>query len=281
MKKVKNIQSEKNATAEQKRAAELIATQRKSIAMLKHVEDRVNDLPFEIIMTNLEEKGFYVIDNFLEDDSYITSMQNEAIDIHTEKAKLQLIPSPDLGVASGEFGGQLKGGSDYADSPRCTEFVVSLTRHLCPNLGKILEDSKGISLDETVSMSSVKTFDRKAQRSALTLMTGSSDDKMIEECIDSSGSSRSFGLITDGNDSDLRKVTCYYFLTPNHWTDKCGGSIVLKNGINSEENCITANRNRLVIFFSDSTQFKELPWFGVNGMDYGSCIITNLIRKAA
>ena len=266
--------------AEQKKASELIETQRKSIAMLKHVENKVNDLPHEEIITSLHQRGYYIKDNFLDDEDILSIMLNEATKIHTEKAKLQLAPSPDLGVASGEYSGQLKGGSDYADTPRCTEFVVSLTRHLCPNLNKVSIKSNSITLDETASMSKIHIFDRKAQRSALALLTGGDDDN-IERSIDRSGSSRPYIFVTDGNEEDFRSITCYFYLTPKKWNDGCGGGIALKDISSSEENHIFSKNDRLILFDSHSTRFKELPWVGASNMEYGSYIVTHLVRKAS
>lgn len=102
--KVENKEpAQEEPSPERKKAAELISAQKTSVAMLKLVMEQVQSLPFDTDVANdINERGFYVKDDFIKDEASISEMQREAISIHVEKGKLQLIARTDLGVASGE-----------------------------------------------------------------------------------------------------------------------------------------------------------------------------------
>lgn len=282
-----SLESEKpEQSIEHKQAEQLIQAQRESIAMLELVQTQVEKLQYSEVVEHLmdENKGFYVIDDFLNDGSKtamnnIDVMRNEATSIHKDKSKLQLTPSADLGVACGEFSGALKGGAEYADSPRCTEFIVSLTKYMPPKINEYFSlpnEEFDFSLDASASMSSLKTFDRKSQRSALRLMFGLDSEEAVDESLDKSGKSRPFLLANEGNDEDARKITCVYFLVSSSWDSECGGGVAFENG----ETIVTAQKDRLVIFQSDKVMHKELPMFGSPENDYASLITTHLVKSA-
>jgi len=256
-----------------KQAANLIETQRKSVNMLSHVKERVESLPYDDIinaLTNNENRGFFIHDHFLGED-IAAEMSAEGISMY-DNGKLELVGQ----IGSGEFGSILKGGDSYVDSPRCVEYVVSLTRHMPPLLKDAIYSSGGGELDNTASMGTLKTFSRKSFLASLELLTGSSDDEHVELSVGE------LECVTEGKEDDGRKLTVLYYLTPSGWDIECGGGLRFQNSAeNTEEDelVVDAKRDRLVIFWSDRSLHRREMWKGKDGLDYAGCLETHLIKK--
>ncbi len=311
---MKEQEREENKVKSQ--AAALIETQRKSVEVLTFVKERVQGLDREVIVESLQSSSsgrFKVIDNFLEGNKHNydvrTEMLQESISMFDDN-KMELDLS--AGLCSGEYATPIKGGQDqYADCPRVTEFVVSLTRHLTGLLNNSIErgedESKsdgtveegvpeGVSLldytlDETASMAGLRTFNRKARLSSIALLTGKDVNEIENDAESQKGvnQERQFGYVTDNkskeDEVDYRKITALYFLTPEGWEKKCGGGVSIRNS-NTNENTgdvfVEAQNDRLVIMSSDSCLHKMEEWIGgSDGRDNGIVVVIHFVEKRA
>ena len=153
----------------QARAAELIASQRKSVDTLTHIKERVEALPYDVIGKELQSKGYYVMDQFLDQVELVSEMGAEALAM-MEGDKLERDVS---NLESGEFDTRITGGEEqYTDLPRTVEYIVSSTRHMPPLLEEMGGgDVLGCALDATASTGTLRVFDRKARESSLALLS--------------------------------------------------------------------------------------------------------------
>jgi len=249
------------------KAATLIEKQRKSVDVLTHIRNCVDKLPHEDITTALSSSSYYVVDDFLGSD-LCTAMEKEGQSMLTSD-KLQL----DLksGICSGEYATLIKGGEEqYSDCPRCVEYVVTLTKHFPSHF----KSGLNFQLDDTASMASLRTFDRKARFSSLKLLTGNTDDD---------NSIRPFAHVVDGEiENDRRKVTILYFMVPDGWTAECGGGLTIKkNNGENDEVFIEAKKDRILIFRSDVSLHRMEGWVGSEENGVGSCVVMHLVQSAA
>mmetsp|Transcript_1789 Transcript_1789/g.2655 ORF Transcript_1789/g.2655 Transcript_1789/m.2655 type:complete len:403 (+) Transcript_1789:201-1409(+) len=265
----------KDPGAEEKaKAAQLIESQRKSVATLTYIREKVEALPYAEIAAALKEndnRGYYVLDDFLGDELASEIAAESTSLLNSDKLK------PDLThIGSGEYVSEIKGGQDqYADCPRCVEYVVSLTRFMPPLLDgeKVMGELQ--SLDSTASMASLRAFDRKARLSSLELLTPGTEEPP-----------RPFGYANGGDDEDARKVTVLYFLTPSEWTKECGGGVTVRS-IGGEEDgnsndgdvLVEAKKDRLVIFRSDTCLLRLNAWKGTDELMNGGCLATHLVKS--
>ena len=280
-------------------AAALIETQRKSIAMLSHVRERLEALPISSIQKVLsddsrseEQYYYYIQDDFLLNQDQMNEMMNESRYLF-DNNKLTLVE-----VGSGEYTAPLTGGDTYADSPRCVEFVASMTRHLPPllnnppindnddtdkKMGSMI--SSNFVLDETASMMNVMAFDRRSKLASFELLIAGAekeDKNMDTDAMeDDNVLMRPFEYVTGGDVNDARKVTAIYFMTSHKWDPTtCGGGITIQKD-SGETVVVEAKQNRLVLFRSDKCLRMRNIWKGKDeeGMDFAGCLVTHLVRK--
>jgi len=325
-------EKETEGEAVKSQAAALIETQRKSVEVLTFVKDQVQGLDRGDIVESLqvpvqsESKSaplFKVIDNFLKDTSDGDSDSDHSISREMLQESISMFDDDQMdldlqaGLCSGEYATAIKGGQDqYADCPRVTEFVVSLTRHLTGLLNNSIEkgdndndnettsdataDEKNVplleyTLDETASMAGLRTFNRKARLSSIALLTGKTVDEIENDRESQKGvnQERQFGYVTDNkseeDEVDYRKITALYFLTPEGWDASCGGGVTVRNNNSNsstnddeeaEETFLDAQNDRLVIMSSDACLHRMEEWIGGdNGRDNGSVVVTHFVQK--
>jgi hypothetical protein len=243
----------------EQRAQQLMQAQRVSVNMLTRVRERVEALPKGMIQSALEGKGYFVVEDFLKDKEILDSLHQEGTSM---LAKMELDMN---NLGSGEYIASVKGGeAQYTQCPRTVELVVSTTKHTPPHMG---EDS----LDTSACMATLRTFDRKAFKASLALLTGNDDDSVVEEV------KRPFGVVaTEANDQ--RKVSLIYYIVSESWDEECGGGVCFE----SDGSKVEAKRDRLVILKSDTCSFRRQPWKGSDdGNMTGSCMELHLVKKAA
>jgi hypothetical protein len=238
-------------------AKELLASQRKSVDMLTMIRERVEALPADDILSALDSSGYFVADGFLGDETILSQLQAEAVSLY-EGEEMEVDTS---NLGSGEYIVPIQGGKEqYAKCPRSVELVVSTTKH-------IPEATESMKLDASACMATLRTFDRKAFKASVGLLTGSDDnDVPLPE--------QAYGKVVMEED-DKRKLTLHYYLLPESWNKSCGGGLTFESG-----GSVTAQRDRLVILKSDTTLFKKVPWSGSDENAIGSCIELHLVRKA-
>lgn len=249
----------------QARAAELIESQRKSVDTLTLIKERVEALSYANMAEALQTKGYYIEDNFLGKEELVNEMQQEALAMMSAD-KLERDVS---NLESGEFACPIRGGEDqYVDLARTVEYIVSLTRHMPPLIeeynGGVMLDG-GCSLDATASSGSLRVFDRKARESSLDLLTEAPPP-------------RDFGLINEGNVSNVKKITVLYFLSPADWNAECGGGVTFEK----DGSVVEPTRDRLLVFRSDTCSHRMEPYSGKEEiMDNCAYIVNHLLRKSA
>lgn len=249
------------ATAEeaaiQARATELIESQRKSVDTLTHIKERVQAMPYESIGQELQAKGYYVFDKFLDQEELVMDMEAEALAM-MEADKLERDVS---NLESGEFAVRIAGGEEqYADLPRTVEYIVSSTRHMPP----LLEEMEGLgsSLDDAASTATLRVFDRKARESSLALLSEAPPP-------------REYALVNEDPASDPKKVTVLYFLSD--WGDEgAGGGVGFDDG-----SMVSPARDRLVIFRSDTCKYRMEPVAAGGSSSNFAYIVNQLLRKSA
>jgi hypothetical protein len=272
------------------KAQQLLQSQRKSVAMLTLVRERLEALPAADIQAALEQQGFWYSDSntadigdsdtstdtgFLQSPKISNELQLEGVTLYESGAM-----SADMDrLASGEFSCLLAGGQDqYATCPRSIELVVSTTKHLNKAVLEskdVSASSAGVVLDDTKCMASMRTFDRQAWKAAQVLLN---DD-------DDSSVARPFGkTVTDDIDGqkDRRKISLCYYLVPENWSH--GGDMVFQDKSAGDgettEVRVPAVRDRLVIWKSDTAMHRQEPWKGSDDMPMASCVELHLIEKA-
>jgi hypothetical protein len=265
-----------NPTAAAEKAKELLKAQRASVNMLTLVKERIQKLlssPESGVtsdtITTLQRQGYAVVDGFLDDEAIISELMSEA---------QQMLHGGDMEVdtsnlGTGEYITPLQGGNkQYSICPRMVEFVVSSTK----NMPKIFQDDESsnlcITLNDSASMATFRAFDRKALKASLTLLMGNPDDQVL----DSAGDLSDLAVIADKED-DQRRLAMYYYILPEDWDEECGGGLVFGSG------SAPAKRDRLVIFYSDTTKCRAIPWKGKDDDSHskiqGSTIELHLVNK--
>jgi hypothetical protein len=281
----------------QSQAKALIETQRKSVEVLTYVKETVLNLPRDKMIESLKSvSGCDKVFNDFLGQELSDEIRAEGLKMfEDEKMELDL----KAGLCSGEYTVGIKGGEkQYADCPRITEFVVSLTRHLTGLLNDSLNENKSDDdadngndldyvLDETASMAGLRTFNRMARLNSISLLTGKEVSQITNEDLNNTDQ-RPFQCVidtkttdADGNEEevDYRKVTAIYFLTPQGWDKSCGGGVTIKNGDESDI-YIEAKNDRLLILTSDTCIHRMEEWVGNNeGLESGSMIVTHFIEK--
>lgn len=246
------------------KAKELLKTQRASVDMLTMVREKVESLPSEELTLALERDGYYVVDGFLGEETILAQMESEADKLYTDGA-LEVDMS---NLGSGEYTVAVKGGTEqYASCPRMVEWVVSTTKHV-PEIAT----PSSLSLDPRACMATLRTFDRKAFKASLALLTGS--EEIPEETTTSKKPFRT--IVTDAKE-DKRRLTLQYYLVPGSWDETCGGGLSFESGGGV---MVQAKRDRLVVWKSDTSAFRKEVWKGTDEMPVGSCLELHLVQKS-
>lgn len=225
------------------RAKQLLEAQRKSVDMLTHVRERVEALDYNEIQSNLSEKGYIVIDNFLQRSEIIEDLCKEGVALFQEEDAMNV----DLNkLGSGEYVCKIEGGEEqYKTCPRSVEFVVGMTKHMAPAF-------QGSNLDPSACMAIMRTYDKKAQQASQELLSGEVPKRPLE--------------IVANEEGDARKITAIYFPTP-------GGGVTF----DEEETTIQAKRDRLFLLQSDKCLHRMEPWNDLED-DNANCIELHLIQ---
>ncbi|CAJ1937197.1 unnamed protein product [Cylindrotheca closterium] len=239
------------------KAKELLKSQRESVDMLTMTTEKVKALPKAELLSVLSNNEFFVVDNFLSSEETLASLEAEALSMF-ENEEMEM-DTANLGA--GEYITAIKGGKDqYIKCPRSVELVVSTTRHI----PEVLES---LSLDGSACMATLRSFDHKTLKASKNLLLGND-----EEEIDLSA--KDFGKVVDGPE-DMRRLTLLYYIVPTTWSQTCGGGLIFENA------SVSAKRDRLIIWKSDSILFKKEPWKGDGDSNtFGSWIELHLVAKS-
>ena len=267
---VKEVEDEAEST--KARAAKLVETQRKSIDTLTFVGERIGAIPNYSDLVTPSSDSVLMVDNFLGNANLVQDMAKEC-DTMFQNGKLTF-------ASVGEYTAQVRGGKDqYNDCPRCVEFVVSLTKNMPTYLNEAADENEWTQIDSSASMASVVVFDRKARSAFNGLVQETSSEEDNDDGIkEEEGEKKSFQLINGGLDTDARKVTAIYFLTPPTWdtSDTKGGGLTLQNS-----QTIPALNDRLLLFRSDLCYHRMEEWIGLDDDDtttVASYLVVHLVK---
>lgn len=224
------------------KAQQLLEAQRQSVAMLTRVKEAVESID----VSELERKGYMVVDDLLEDLDGLERLAVEGQGMLVEHGQMTADVER---LGSAEYITRLKGGQEqYQYCPRAIEWVVSCTKHF-----------PVAHVDRTQTMAFMRTFDRKAYLASLQLLTGSIDDG-------GGKSDAPFGLVVDGDD-DRRIISMRYYLNSDS-----GSNLTFE----TTGETVAAARDRLIVWKSASTSYRADPWQG--DAPYGSCIELHLLQ---
>eukprot|EP00535_Pseudo-nitzschia_heimii_P005567 CAMPEP_0197188090 /NCGR_PEP_ID=MMETSP1423-20130617/17205_1 /TAXON_ID=476441 /ORGANISM="Pseudo-nitzschia heimii, Strain UNC1101" /LENGTH=305 /DNA_ID=CAMNT_0042639843 /DNA_START=243 /DNA_END=1156 /DNA_ORIENTATION=- len=251
-----------NPEAAAEKAKELLAAQRKSVNMLTMVKERIKERLGDVsIREKLQTDGFAIIDGFLGEDEaagVILSQLEEEGKNMLEKGCMEIDTA---NIGKGQYVVPIEGGEEqYATCPRMVEIIVSGTKHVPEVFGKSDEDTSAdqeseefvLDLDTSACMATLRTFDRKALMASLTLLTGNNDDSAL----DTAAEETPLAVIADSDD-DKRRLSLHFFIVPDEWNENCGGGLEFEGGIK-----VNAKKDRLVVFSSNTTKCKSIPWKG-------------------
>ncbi len=270
-----------NPEAAAEKAKELLKAQRESVNMLtlvkEQIMDRFSDLEFR---TELETNGFAVVDGFFgsHDDTdqtaaVLTQLQEEAA-VMLEDGGME-VDTANLG--KGQYVVAMGGGEkQYATCPRMIEIVVSATKNIPEafgenDTGEDTEKPATLELDDAASMATLRTFDRKALKASLVLLQGIDDDSALD------ANETPLSLVAEDPSSDKRRLTVHYYIVPPTWNEACGGGFEFEGGTK-----VSAQNDRVVVFYSDKTNHKVTPWKGSEDspeLAVGNVIELHLIEK--
>ena len=239
------------------KAQELVDKQRRSVAMLTLVKESIEKISSEEATAALANDGYFVMDNFLNQEGTIDELQQEGVRMLDNGLAADL-----ENLASGMFVGPIKGGEEqYLVCPRSIEYVVSTTKHFG---SMVLPD---MALDGEKCLGRMRTFDRQAFQAAKDLLVG----QEAGEGDESNRHNAPFQRIVDSTDqTDQRRLSLRYYLVDNDWS--FGGGVEFDNGGHVE-----AKRDRLVLWKSAETALRERPWKGDADHRFGSCLELDLI----
>ena len=289
------------------KAQQLLKSQRKSVAMLTLVRERLEALPAAEIQAALEQQGFWYSDSGDSDTATATGfLQSQKMSRELQQEGVTLYESGAMSVdmdrlAAGEYSCLLAGGQDqHATCPRSIELVVSTTKHLNKAvLSKDVSASAGVVLDDTKCMASMRTFDRQAWKAAQVLLTGKSTPTGTDNTDQDSNSSANIDSKNDDDSSvaqplgptvtddidgqkDRRKISLCYYLVPENWSH--GGDMVFQQKVAGDGETTEVHApalwDRLVVWKSDTALHRQEPWKGSDDMPIASCIELHLIEKA-
>ena len=284
-----------NPEAAAEKAQELLKAQRESVNMLTMVKEKIiARLSDGGVRNTLETNGFVIVDSFFgKDEEASASVLKDLLEegnTMLEKGGME-VDTKNLG--KGEYIVPIEGGGkQYTTCPRMVEIVVSATKNVPEAFGESDdEETKSetksespesdkpsvLNLNDSACMATLRTFDRKALKASLVLLTGEDDDGVL----DAAAEETPLAVIADGDD-DKRRLSLHYYIVPDAWDENCGGGLEFEGGAKAG-----AKLDRLVVFYSDTTKCKAIPWKGsdVDGdssskLTIGSSIELHLIAKS-
>ena len=257
------------------KASSLVESQRKSVDTLTYIRKRVEENPslsYNEAARSILDKGYFVYSNFISsDDEFGDNLLSEMLQECSDMLANDKLERDITRLGDGEYLTTLVGGESYADCPRLTEYVVSLTRHLPPLFNKELDELETTDmtkLDATASMGTLRVYNRKTRQGESMLANPDED------------SEKPFGVICgdkDGTDNDTRRLTAMLFLSSKDWDTSCGGGVTVE----STGERVDAVRDRIVLLRSDSCSYRQEPWFGNDeeGLDLASCAIVHFVKE--
>jgi hypothetical protein len=149
------------------------------------------------------------------------------------------------------------------------ELVVSSTKHVPSAFEEYGDDDNALDLESTACMAVLRAFDRKAFKASLALLTGTEDDTVLD------AAEKPLKTIVDG-EADQRRLSMHYYVLPNEWDEECGGGLVFESGT------IPAKRDRMIMFLSNSTKTRAVPWKGKDSSSattFGNSIEIHLVHR--
>jgi len=258
------------------KASSLVESQRKSVDTLTYIRKRVEENPslsYNEAARSILDKGNFVYNNFLSsDDEFGDNLLSEMLQECSDMLANDKLERDITRLGDGEYLTKLTGGESYADCPRLTEYVVSLTRHFPPLFNKELDmlemTTEMTKLDATASMGTLRVYNRKTRQGESMLANPDED------------SEKPFGVIcgdSDDIDNDTRRLTAMLFLSSKDWDTSCGGGVTVE----STGERVDAVRDRIVLLRSDSCSYRQEPWFGNDegGLDLASCVIVHFVKE--
>jgi hypothetical protein len=279
-----------NPEAAAEKAKELLKAQRESVNMLTRVKEQIVDRFADVeFRKTLETDGFAVVDGFFSRDGDDASA---SILAQLREEGTTMLDDGDMEVDTANLGkGQyvvtIEGGENqYTKCPRMVEIVVSSTKHISETFGESEDEentsedagvesgyeSSVLDLDASACMATLRTFDRKALKASLVLLAGSDDDSAL----DGPGKQAPLAVIADKED-DKRRLSLHYYIVPSAWNEQCGGGLEFEGGAR-----VDAKEDRIVVFYSDKTKCKAIPWKGSDDspeLAIGNSIELHLIEK--
>jgi hypothetical protein len=272
------------------KARELLEAQRDSVDMLTMVRGRIESTLCGPAIESLRRDGFVVVDDFLRDEWVLDQMVQEATNT-VDGDNSTAVDAANLG--SGQYLTPLLGGDgQYRLCPRTVEFVVSSTRHLPKAVNDRNDDgttttttsssSSAFTLDASACMATLRSFDRRALKASLALFTGTDDDDEndkiddVDVWLDGQSVDPSTLQVVARDEDDPRRLSVYYYVLPDEWDERCGGGLVFESGV------VPARRDRLVLFYSDRTKCRTVPWRGSDSSPStmaGHAIELHLVNK--
>jgi len=274
-----------NPEAAAEKAKELLKAQRDSVNMLTMVKERITErLSDSEVRTALEDNGFAIVDCFfgsnndskIDAESVLAQLQEEGTRM-LEEGSMEVDTS---NLGKGQYIVAIAGGKkQYVACPRMVEIVVSATKNVPEVFGKNHDDDDDeknehaiLNLDDSACMATLRTFDRKALKASMALLMGNDDD----DALDNPELESPLAVIAD-KDDDQRKLSFYYYIVPDTWDENCGGGLEFESGVKAN-----AKKDRLVIFYSDTTKCKTITWKGSDDSSetmIGNSIELHLVRK--
>lgn len=281
---IKVIQSEAGNIDEETeqtiaKASSLVELQRKSIEGLSFIRKRVEEsFPMNDAAKSIVDKGYFVYDGFLssnEDEEFGDALLSEMFQDSSNMLANDKLERDITRLGDGEFLAKIVGGEAYADCPRLTEYVVSLTRHLPPLFNKELDALEAVDiskLDPTASMGTLRLYDEKTRLGAQALLKADDGDNQ----------DRPFGVVcgdSEGAENDTRRLTAMLFLSSKDWDASTnGGGVTIEDG-----ESLHAVRDRVVFLRSDTCSHRQDPWKGEDksGFDQASCVVVHFVKGAS
>ena len=265
------------------KASALVESQRKSVDCLTFIRKRVEEsaFPFNDAAKSILDKGYFVYDNFLssnEDEAFGDALLDDMLQECSDMLSNDKLERDITRLRDGEYLTKIVGGDAYADCPRLTEYVVSLTRHLPPLFNKeldVLEDDNMSRLDGTASMGTLRVYNRQTRLSEESLL------KKDAESDESNNQNKPFGVIcgeSEGTENDTRRLTAMLFLSSKDWDARsCGGGVTMAKG----EEKVDAIRDRIILLRSDTCSYRQEPWIGDDkeGLGLASCAIVHFVKE--
>lgn len=268
------------------KASALVATQRKSVDTLTFIRKRVEgNFPMNDAVKAIADKGYFVYDGFLssgDDQTFGDTLLLEMFEESSGMLANDKLERDITRLGDGEYVAKIIGGEAYADCPRLTEYVVSLTRHLPPLLNTeldALEAAGNVSkINPTASMGTLRVYDRKTQQGeeALLVKPETDDDG------DNDAQGRPYGVVCgdeEGTDNDTRRITAMLYLSSKDWNASVnGGGVTIENGESVE-----AIRDRLILIRSDTCSHRQEPWKGDDtaGLEQASLAVVHFVKEGA